>query len=340
MLRLIQQLGSEYDDCFDTEDFRFIISTAAYLDEGLWEDLQKTHNVQIVNVYGLTETVCEACYCGPDANSFQLGTVGKPVDCDARIVDEQGDMLPSGEAGELVIKGANVMKGYFNMPEETADVLKNGWFHTGDIATIDEDGFVRIVGRIKSVIISGGYNIYPEDVTNVLMRMDGIVDAVTLGMPDPIWGETVVACIIADDIHEITASDVSEFFLKQAAREKLPREFYFMSEFPRGPAGKVILDELRARIDRAAEESQDNVFPDDASLKSVVTSLAARIFKIPSEQLGFDASPETVASWNSLAHVEFLMALEVEFGERFTPREIMSIANLGQAIAVLETKLG
>ncbi len=340
MLSLISQVGSEYSDCFDTEDFRFIISTAAYLDEGLWEDLQRTHNVQIVNVYGLTETVCEACYCGPDADSFRLGTVGKPVDCDARTVDEHGDVLPAGEAGELVIRGDNVMKGYFNMPEETAEVLKNGWFHTGDIATIDTDGFVRIVGRKKSVIISAGNNVYPEDVTNVLMQMDGIVDAVTLGMPDPIWGEIVVACVIVSDTHAITASDVAAFFLEHAAREKLPREFHFMREFPRGPAGKVILDELRARIDRVAKESQDNVFPDDASLKSVVTSLAARIFKIPSEQLGFDASPETVASWNSLAHVEFLMALEVEFGERFTPREIMSISNLGQAITVLETKLG
>ena len=340
MLSLICQVGSEYSDCFDTEDFRFIISTAAYLDPGLWEDLQRTHNVQIVNVYGLTETVCEACYCGPDVDSFRLGTVGKPVDCEARIVDEQGDALPPGEAGELLIKGDNVMKGYLNMPEETAEVLKNGWFHTGDIATIDEDGFVRIVGRKKSVIISAGNNIYPEDVTNVLMQMDGIVDAVTLGMPDPIWGETVVACIIADDTHEIMASDVSQFFLKHAAREKLPREFHFMSEFPRGPAGKVILNELRSRIDTASKESNDNDSYNDASIESVVTLIAARTFKVPSEQLGMEASPETVASWNSLAHFEFLMALEVEFGERFTPRDIMSIANLGQAIIVLEAKLG
>lgn len=340
MLNLIRLLGPEYSDCFDTDDFRFVISTAAYLDPGLWEELQQTHNVRIVNVYGLTETVCEACYCGPDADSFRLGTVGKPVDCEVRIVDENGRTLPPGEAGELAIRGDNVMKGYFKMPEETSEVLKDGWFHTGDIATLDQDGFVCIVGRKKNVIISGGYNIYPEDVTNVLMQMDGVNDAVTLGMPDSTWGEIVVACVIPDAHRQPTAAEISDFFLQHASKEKLPREFHFMDAFPRGPAGKVLLDELRTRIRGSGNGKDSTESAAGTSFESVVTATAARIFKVPVEQLGLDASPDSITSWNSLAHFEFLMALEIEFGERFTPRDIMSIANLGQAVAVLENKLG
>ncbi len=339
MLVLIRQLGRDYEDAFDSDDFQFIISTAAYLDAGLWQSLQESHGVRIVNVYGLTETVCEACYCGPDDESFRIGTVGKPVDCEAKVVDADGTTLAPGQEGELLIKGDNVMKGYFRMPGETENVLRDGWFHTGDIATIDEQGFVTIVGRKKSVIISGGYNIYPEDVTNVLMRMDIITDAVTIGIPDETWGERVVSCVILTDRDAGSASDISEFFLRHAAREKLPRDIYIMDEFPRGPAGKVQLDKLRHRIEQLRQHSAAHRDSESGSVSSVVTDIASSVFKMPVSDLGPDASPDTVSAWNSLAHVEFLMALEVEFGERFTAREIMSISNLGQAVRVLRDKV-
>ena len=339
MLTLIRQLDAEYEDAFETEDFQFIISTAAYLDPGLWAALQESHNVQIVNVYGLTETVCEACYCGPDEESFRPGTVGKPVDCEVKVVDDQGAPVATGEPGELLIKGDNVMKGYFRMPEETAEVLRDGWFHTGDIAAIDEDGFVSIVGRKKSVIISGGYNIYPEDVTNVLMRMDGVTDAVTLGVPDETWGERVVSCVIASDKNTVSTMDISEYFLQHAAREKLPRDIYVMDEFPRGPAGKVQLDRLRDRIRNMKTIPVASGEAANEDLASVVTEIASSVFKMPTTELGPDASPDNVAAWNSLAHVEFLMALEIEFGKRFSTREIMSISNLRQAVDVLQSKV-
>ncbi len=339
MLAMIQQFGADHEDAFETEDFRFIISTAAYLDPGLWASLMETLNVRIVNVYGLTETVCEACYCGPDDETFRVGTVGKPVDCEVKVIGDDGRSLGFGQPGELLIKGDNVMKGYFRLPEETAEVLRDGWFHTGDIATIDESGIVSIVGRKKSVIISGGYNIYPEDVTNVLMRMDGVADAVTVGMPDETWGERVVSCVIVAKGSGISTSDISEFCVQQVAREKLPRDIYIMDEFPRGPAGKVRLNKLRERIRGIGESSAAANDAGDGDLTNVVTEIASSVFKLPPGELGPDASPENVAAWNSLAHVEFLMALEVEFGQRFSTRDVMSISNLGQAVQVLQSKV-
>lgn len=339
MLAMIRQFGADHHDAFETEDFKFIISTAAYLDPGLWETLIDSLNVRIVNVYGLTETVCEACYCGPDDDSFRIGTIGKPVDCEARVVDADGNTLEAGEPGELVIRGDNVMKGYFRMPEETAEVLRDGWFHTGDIATIDESGFVSIVGRKKSVIISGGYNVYPEDVTNVLMRIEGVADAVTVGMPDPTWGERVVSCVIPAKNSDISASDISKYMAQNVAREKLPRDIHLMEEFPRGPAGKVQLDVLRDRIRDLRTDLAPEGTVRGTDLTDAVATIASSIFKLPVADLGPDASPETVASWNSLAHVEFLMALEIEFGHRFSPRDIMSISNLGQAVDVLQRKV-
>ncbi len=339
MLAMIRQFGADYHDAFETEDFKFIISTAAYLDPGLWESLTDLLKVRIVNVYGLTETVCEACYCGPDDDSFRIGTIGKPVDCEVRVVDADGNALAPGQPGELVIKGDNVMKGYFRMPEETAEVLRDGWFHTGDIATIDDDGFVSIVGRKKSVIISGGYNVYPEDVTNVLMRLEGVADAVTVGMPDPTWGERVVSCVIPAKHGDLSASEISKYMSQHVAREKLPRDIYLMEEFPRGPAGKVKLDELRDRIRGLDSGSAPDASAGIADLTTAVADIASSVFKLPANELGPDASPETVAAWNSLAHVEFLMALEIEFGHRFSPRDIMSISNLGQAVDVLQRKV-
>ena len=116
----------------------------------------------ITNAYGLTETVSEVIYCGPQSETFKLGTIGKPIDCEIRIVGEDGTPVAAGESGELAIRGANVMAGYFRQPEATAEVIKEGWFHTGDLARVDEEGFVFIVGRKKTLIICGARTSIPR----------------------------------------------------------------------------------------------------------------------------------------------------------------------------------
>ena len=155
MLSFFEKYHEGFEDSFQTPDFKFAVSVAALLEERLWHSVSSIFKIQIVNIYGLTETVTGSVYCGPSADSFKIGTVGKPTDCSIKIIDEEGQEVSKGEKGELLLKGDHIMVGYFNNPEATAKVLIDGWLYSGDIARQDDDGFVKIVGRKKSMINSG-----------------------------------------------------------------------------------------------------------------------------------------------------------------------------------------
>jgi long-chain acyl-CoA synthetase len=337
VLALIANLGEDFLDCFLTEEFRFIISTAAYLDENLWRRFEEKFRTKIVNVYGLTETVCEALYCGPDEATRRIGTVGKPVDCEARIIDLAGREVGPGATGELILRGDNVMRGYFRMPEETAAVLRDGWFCTGDLAAVDDDGFYRIVGRKKNVIITGGMNVYPEDVTTVLRSLPGVLDAVTFGTPDNAWGERVVSCVVPVPGRALAVDEVAARFLERASREKLPLEIHIVDDLPRGPAGKVILSEVKEMVTRLRQERGHVAVGLDFEQR--VLEVAARMFKADMRLLSLDSDASNTPGWNSLAHVEFLLALESEFDLRLAPRDLMTIVSLRDALLVVESKL-
>lgn len=338
MLRLIADLGSDYEDSFDTDDFKCVVSTAAYLEEELWRRFEERFGVTVVNVYGLTETVCEMLYCGPDENTRKIGTVGKPVDCEARIVDSDGNDVAPGAKGEMILRGDNVMKGYFGLPDETAEILKDGWLHTGDLAQMDEDGFYAIVGRSKDVIIAGGFNIYPEDVNNTLKRLPGVQDAATFGVKDPVWGERVVSAIVpAPGNENIDTNALSAEFLEMASSEKLPREIFVLEELPRGPSGKVVAGELREITDRMRVEMRDAPHSEDIAER--IMTMAARVFRVPQDELKPETGPDTLESWNSLAHVEFLLELEKEFSFKMSPQEIMRVASIRDSLKIVEQKL-
>jgi long-chain acyl-CoA synthetase len=336
MLALMLSLGEQYHNVFRSRAFRFVISTAAYLDEGIWRRFEETFAVRVVNVYGLTETVCESIYCGPDDATRSIGTIGKPVDSEAKIVDDQGREVASGEPGELLVRGQHVMRGYFRMPEETAAVLKDGWFHTGDLATVDEHGFYRIVGRKKDVIISAGMNVYPEDVNAVLRSVPGIVDVATIGLPDPQWGERVVAAIVPRPGERPSEQAIAEHFLANASPEKLPREMHFFDELPRGPAGKVVKAELRRLIEE--RHAGLKAASSGGSTAERVLKVACQAFKCRPEMLSPASSPKTTDGWTSLAHVEFLLGLELEFSLTLAPQDIMRIDTLADALALVEDR--
>ncbi|MDX1480426.1 MAG: AMP-binding protein [Woeseiaceae bacterium] len=336
VLALIRQVAADYEDAFDYPEFRFVISTAAYLDEALWRDFQDGFGVRVVNVYGLTETVCEACYCGPDDDSFRIGTVGKPVDCEARVVDENGREVAAGTTGELELRGDNIMAGYFRMPEATAEVLHDGWFATGDLATIDADGFVRIVGRKKSVIVTGAHNVYPEDVNNTLRSIDGVLDAATFGMEDAVRGEKVVACVVPAEGSSLTVEFIAKAFLERASREQLPRDIHIVDDLPRGPSGKVVLAEVRKIAESLTAAPGQH---EGADVETTVYALAAEAFKLNADDLTPDAGPGTARAWTSLAHVEFLLAIESAFSIKLEARDIMNIGCLQDAVDVVTHKL-
>lgn len=340
VLALTRTLDNSFADSFEHPEFKFIISTAAYLDPALWQDCEERFGVQIVNVYGLTETVCETMYCGPDPSCRRMGAVGKPIDSLAKIVDEAGNELGDEQEGELLVAGDHIMSGYFNNPEETADVLQDGWFRTGDTARRDKDGFYFIVGRKKDLIISGGMNIYPEDVNGILRNIPGVIDAATFGLPDPMWGERAVSCIICDESTDPSIETITAEFLKRGSRQKLPRDIVKLDAFPRGPAGKVVMSEVKALAVRRLSQqvAEDERGASEGGVPAKIYSIAAGILRCPAEQLAPESDSETVSNWTSLNHVEMMLALEDAFGFKFSPREIMKFRTLGDAIDIVQKR--
>lgn len=335
VMALTKALDDSFDRSFDYPEFRFVISTAAYLDPGLWRACEERFGIQIVNVYGLTETVCETMYCGPAAENRRIGSVGKPIDSNAKIVDEQGNELGDEQSGELLVSGDHIMSGYFNNPEATAEVLNDGWFRTGDLAKRDAAGFYYIVGRKKDLIISAGLNIYPEDVSNLLRSVPGVIDAATFGEPDPIWGERAVSCVLCDPAVDPTVEAIVAAFLEVGSRQKLPQEIVKLDSFPRGPAGKVVMRELRELYHELKAAKDEHRSSAGEKVEDKVYAIAADILRCPVDQLSPAAQAETVPGWTSLSHVELMIAVEEQFGFQLSAREIMRFRTLGDVIDIV-----
>ncbi len=202
----------------------------------------------IVEGFGMTET-CPVTHMNPfNPAKRKIGSVGIPVpDTIARIVDiETGTKeMPVGVEGELVVQGPQVMKGYHNRPDATDETIKNGWLHTGDIAKMDEDGYFYIVDRIKDMIISGGYNVYPRDIEEVLYEHPKVMEACSIGVPHKHRGESVKAFIVLKESETATAEELISFCEKHLAKYKLPTEIEFRNELPKTNVGKILRKDLR-----------------------------------------------------------------------------------------------
>ena len=341
VLALIAQLGDRFSNAFRTGDFRFVSSTAGPLDEQLWRAFEERFGTMIVNSYGLTETICEGFYCGPTDETRRIGTIGKPIDIDVRLIGADGRDVAPGQMGELLLRGSCVMKGYYNAPEETAAILRDGWLYTGDLAIRDAEGFYAITGRKKNVIITGGLNVYPEDVTRTILQMPEVADAATIGVSDDTWGERVVSCVVSRGAAIVAAEDVIGYCRMHLSREKVPSEVLVLQELPRGPSGKIALPQLRqlvaerlaGRISTTAVDKSDS-----RDVKARVFDIAARSFKTPVDGLSLESEPESTAGWSSLAHVDFLMAIENEFGITIGPGDMLDIETLGDAVELVARK--
>jgi long-chain acyl-CoA synthetase len=332
ILALMLRLATEVDDAFVTPDFKFIISTAAHLDETLWRDFEERFRAIVVNSYGLTETVNEAIYCGPGDASRRVGTIGKANGAEVRIVGPGGETVATGEVGELTLRGPLIMKGYFRNPEATAEVIRDGWFHTGDLATVDTDGFYRIVGRKKSVIIRGGLNVYPEDVTRILRAVPGVLDAVTFGMPDAVWGETVVSCVLPASGHHLAETELIAACRAGLAPEKVPSGVHIFDDFPRGPSGKIVLGEIKSLVEARRAQGGPAATGD---IEARLISLAATCFQVEPQSLSLGSTSDGTTGWDSLTHVNLVDAIEEAFAIKLSPRDIMRLGSLGDAHAMI-----
>ncbi len=241
----------------DLSFVRGYFAGAAPLPEETLNQLRKLHGAVIHDVYGATENTAFATTT-PWGGKVKVGTVGVPLPCtDIRIVDlETGAReLPVGEAGEVCIKGPQVMTGYYKKPEETAQALRDGWFYTGDIGYFDDEGYLTISDRKKDMIVASGFNVYPKEIDETLFEHPGIHEACCIGVPDPYRGETVKAYVVAKPGAALTEQEVISFCREKLAAYKVPTIVEFIGELPKSAIGKIMRRELR-EIDRKKREGK------------------------------------------------------------------------------------
>lgn len=207
---------------------------------------------QLMCVYGLTEAGPNGTYLSPEDHAHKAGSVGKraALNCEIRIVDENGKDVKPGEIGEILLCGEGNMVGYYKNEEATKETLKDGWIYTGDMAKFDEDGYIWIVDRKKDMIISGGVNIYPAEIENILKTHPDIVDVAIIGVPHPEWGETVKAFIVAKKPIQNLDTVCKEFLKDKVAGFKIPRLYEQIDELPRNATGKILKQPLREGVKR------------------------------------------------------------------------------------------
>jgi long-chain acyl-CoA synthetase len=234
-------------DRVDLTSIRVCFSGAAPLPVEVMEKFEARTGARIAEAYGMTETA-SVTHVNPRRGVRKSGSIGVPiVGTDARIVDvETGKRdLPVGEVGELIVKGPQVMQGYWNRPEETDEVLHDGWLCTGDIARMDADGYFYIEDRKKDLIITGGYNVYPREVEEVLYQHPQVLEAAVVGVPSRVRGERIKAFVVLKEGETAKASDIVEFCKVRLAPYKVPKSIVFRDELPKSMAGKVLRRLLR-----------------------------------------------------------------------------------------------
>lgn len=201
---------------------------------------------QFFNLCGLTEGGPGGVFLLPEEHKTKLGVSGRANHfTDARVVDDHGADIKPGEVGEFIIKGESIMKEYYKKPEETQKTLRDGWLYTGDLATIDEDGYITLVDRKKDMIISGGENIYSTEVEQVLYKHPDVLEAAVIGVPHEVWGETVAAIVVPKEGKSIDIDELMQFCRQELAGYKIPRVVYEMEQLPRNASGKVLKYKLR-----------------------------------------------------------------------------------------------
>ena len=229
---------------FDMSSLSLCVSGGAAMPLEVMRGFEEKFGCVIIEGYGLSETSPVASFNHPD-RPRKPGSIGTPVlGAEMKVVDENGVELPVGEVGEIVIRGENVMKGYWHLPVATAEAVVDGWLHTGDLARIDDDGYYFIVDRKKDMIIRGGYNIYPREIEEVLYEHPAIKEVAVIGIPDDYLGEEVGAAVILRAGAHATPGELHDFAKREIAAYKYPRHIWMVDELPHGATGKILKREI------------------------------------------------------------------------------------------------
>jgi long-chain acyl-CoA synthetase len=228
------------------QSLNLCVSGGAPMPVEVLRGFDEAFGAKVLEGYGLSETCGMGTFNRPDRER-KPGSIGVPIGgTEIRLVDDSGKDVPAGEPGELVMRGPFVMSGYWNREDATRDVMRDGWFHTGDIATVDEDGYYFIVDRKKDLIIRGGYNVYPREIEEVLYAHPAVREAAVIGVPHESLGEEVGAAIALKEGEEVDTDELREYVKQRVAAYKYPRVVWLVDELPKGPTGKILKREVEA----------------------------------------------------------------------------------------------
>lgn len=242
---MLQFMLTTFDpDAHDISELRWVMSGASPVPETLIRSYE-TLGIEIHQVYGLTESGGPACLISPADALARAGSTGKEFFfTEVKVVNEAGEVCAPNEPGEVLVAGPHIMIGYWNRPDATAEAVVDGWLKTGDIAIVDEDGFVYIQDRVKDMLISGGENVYPAEIENVILGLDGVTEVAVIGVPSEAWGESPLAIVVKAD-ETISAQDVLDHCKGKLAQFKQPKAVEFVDVIPRNPTGKTLKRVLR-----------------------------------------------------------------------------------------------
>jgi long-chain acyl-CoA synthetase len=229
---------------YDTSSLELCASGGSAMPVELMRGFEDAFGCKVLEGYGLSESSPVASFNHPDRER-KPGSIGTPIEgVEMKVVDEDGNEVAQGEVGEIVIRGHNVMKGYWNRDDATAETVRDGWLHTGDMGKVDEDGYFFIVDRKKDLIIRGGYNVYPREIEEVLYEHPAVREAAVVGIPHDEYGEEVAAAVALKEGEKADADEIREFVKDQVAAYKYPRRIWFVDDLPKGPTGKILKREI------------------------------------------------------------------------------------------------
>ncbi len=236
-----------------TDQLRFAMCGSAPVPAEVLKRFEETFDCLVIEGYGLSESTCRSTFNPPDKRR-RAGSCGLAIGNEMMIVDEEDREVPDGELGEIVLRGENILKGYYKNDEATATAFRGGWFHTGDIGYRDADGFFYIVDRKSDMIIRGGENIYPREIDEVLYQHPAVASAATIGVPDPLYGEEVAAFVVLKEASRATEEDLINFCTERLADYKCPKSIRTVKDIPKGPTGKLLKRELSKQFLEIREE--------------------------------------------------------------------------------------
>jgi long-chain acyl-CoA synthetase len=226
-----------------TQQLRFAMCGSAPVPAEVMKNFEETFECPVVEGYGLSESTCRSTFNPPDARR-RHGSCGLPIGNEMKVFDDDDCEVADGELGEIVMRGENILKGYYKNPEATSQAFRNGWFHTGDVGYRDKDGYFFIVDRKSDMIIRGGENIYPREIDEVLYQHPAVAAAATIGIPDQLYGEEVAAFVVLKDGLKVTEEELIRHCSERLADYKCPKSIRIVKDIPKGPTGKLLKREL------------------------------------------------------------------------------------------------